>query len=97
MCSLNYPCLDLYVDILFLLFSLLLPPNLSCQDRDPLKDQDGDEHSSLCLYIMEYLIVFELFDLTATQDSGEGGEKTEVLYGVENTVRTGVQFMQNAR
>ena len=93
MCSLNYPCLD----ILFLLFSLLLPPNLSCQDRDPLKDQDGDEHSSLCLYIMEYLIVFELFDLTATQDSGEGGEKTEVLYGVENTVRTGVQFMQNAR
>ena len=46
---------------------------------------------------MEYLIVFELFDLTATQDSGEGGEKTEVLYGVENTVRTGVQFMQNAR
>jgi len=46
---------------------------------------------------MEYLIVFELFDLTAIQDSGEGGEKTEVLYGVENTVRTGVQFMQNAR
>ena len=65
--------------------------------RDPLKDQDGDEHSSLCLYIMEYLIVFELFDLTATQDSGEGEEKTEVLYGVENAVRTGVQFMQNAR
>ena len=46
---------------------------------------------------MEYLIVFELFDLTPTQDSGEGGEKTEVLYGVENTVRTGVRFMQNAR
>jgi len=46
---------------------------------------------------MEYLIVFELFDLTATQDSGEGEEKTEVLYGVENAVRTGVQFMQNAR
>jgi hypothetical protein len=22
--------------------------------RDPLKDQDGDEHSSLSLYIMEY-------------------------------------------
>jgi two-component system sensor histidine kinase VicK len=40
--------------------------------------------------------VFELFDLTATQDS-EGEEKTEVLYGVENAVRTGVQFMQNAR
>jgi len=46
---------------------------------------------------MEYLIVFELFDLTAIQDSGEGGEKTEVLYGVENAVRVGVQFMQNAR
>jgi two-component system, OmpR family, sensor histidine kinase VicK len=46
---------------------------------------------------MEYLIVFELFDLTAIQDSGEGGEKTEVLYGVENAVRAGVQFMQNAR
>jgi two-component system, OmpR family, sensor histidine kinase VicK len=66
-------------------------------DIDPLKDQDGDEHSSLCLYITEYLIVFELLDLTATQDSGEGEEKTEVLYGVENAVRTGVQFMQNAR
>ena len=65
--------------------------------ENPLKDQDGDEHSSLCLYIMEYLIVFELFDLTAIQDSGEGGEKTEVLYGVENAVRVGVQFMQNAR
>ncbi|MGB6628366.1 MAG: hypothetical protein WBE61_09540, partial [Nitrososphaeraceae archaeon] len=46
---------------------------------------------------MEYLIVFELFDLTAIQDSGEGEEKTEVLYGVENAVRVGVQFMQNAR
>jgi hypothetical protein len=33
--------------------------------------------------------------LTAPQDSH--AKKTEILYGVENTIRMGVQFMKNAK
>jgi two-component system, OmpR family, sensor histidine kinase VicK len=31
------------------------------------------------------------------QDDSEEGEKTELLYGVENAVGRGIQFMQNAK
>ena len=38
-----------------------------------------------------------LLGLTAMNDSEEKEEKTEVLYGIENTVSRGIQFMQNAK
>ena len=35
--------------------------------------------------------------IAVLEEEGEGEEKTELLYGVENTISRGIQFMQNAK